>query len=209
MSVWIYLPSLCSETSLKVISLPNPAPVYHLTNMFSFFLWYFTTAFLPPWCFHVLDPLRRLNLSFVFQTGPLLKVTKGTNELLCQANCHKPRISQANSDVWSPSLQNLPLSSLGCLSSDSFSSIYSLNVSRALLCCWITPSPCVTLSPATQSPSVNSSYTPRTNPTTDQRSLPGCPRGNSASKTKFVIFNVKRVLFLLMNVNGEVPRRKC
>lgn len=107
-----------------------------------------------------LDPLRRLNLSFVFQTGPLLKVTKGTNELLCQANCHKPRISQANSDIWPPSLQNFPLSSLGCLSSDSFSSIYSLNVSRALLCCWITSSPCVTLSPATQSPSVNNVFVP-------------------------------------------------
>lgn len=160
MSAWIYLPPLSSETSLKVISLQNPTPTYHLANMFLFFPWYFTPAFPPPRCFHLLVPLRRVNISFVFQTGPLLKVTKGTNELLYQANCHKPRLSQANSDVWSPFLQNLPCPSLGCLSSDSFSSIYSLNVSQAVLCCHATPSPCVTLWPMTQSPSVNSVLIP-------------------------------------------------
>lgn len=45
------------------------------------------------------------------------------------------------------------------------------------------------------------SYIPCTNPTVDQKSLPRCPRGNSAStsQTKFIIFNLTHVLLLLMN----------
>ena len=42
-------------------------------------------------------------------------------------------------------------------------------------------------------------YTPCTNPIADQKSLPGCHRGDPTSKAKLIMFNPKHILFLLVN----------